>query len=479
MRAAISYVGLGGARKNLATGASGFDDMRRAARASWRRALGRVAVAGGSRVARRRFYTALYHSLLHPSRYSDADGRYRGLDGRLHLARGRDQYTNLSGWDAYRSWAPLLAVLAPGVARDLAHSLAVDAVHCGAVPRWLLAGVDSGVLVGDGGSHTLATLDGFGIRDYPRQSALDSMLAGAEEPGLRCGRYQARPGLDSYLTLGFIPEGEFGVWSPASTTLEYASADFAIAMLARRLGDRAAAARLLGRSGAWRRLLDPGAAVMRPRSADGQPAGGDELLGPEYFVEGNGWQYAWHVPHDLNGLVRMLGGPASADERLTSLLGELNAGLHAPRAFLGNEPSLLAPWIHNWTGRPDKTQAVVRRALRSLFVGGPAGLPGNDDLGALSSWSVWAALGLYPAIPGVGGVTVATPLFPRATLALPGRRRLVIEARGRGPYVRGLRLGRAQIDRAWVPWRRLARGGTLRFSLGGRPAGWGTAATPP
>jgi predicted alpha-1,2-mannosidase len=483
IRAAISYVSLRGARRNLASGTPGFRfaDMRRSAARSWRALLARVRVRGPGR-ARRRLYTALYHSFIHPTRYSDADGRFRGLDGVVHRARGRVQYTNLSGWDAYRSWAPLLAALAPRVARDFARSLVVDAGHCGAVPRWLLAGDETGVLVGDGGTQTVAALDAFGVRDYPRRAALRAMLAGAERPGVRCNRYPARPGLAAYLALGFIPEGERGVWGPVSTTLEYASADHAIASLARRLGRREAAVRLLGRAGAWQRLLDRSSGLVRPRNRDGTPAGGEETLGPGHFVEGNAWQYTWLVPHDLGGLILALGGPARADQRLGSLLARLNAGLEAPNAFLGNEPSLLAPWIHNWTGRPAKTQATVRRALDTLFPGGPAGLPGNDDLGALSSWSVWAALGLYPAIPGVGGVTVAGPVFPRAELALSRHHRLVVVARraapGR-PYVRALRLGRSRLERPWIPWRRLARGGTLRFDLGPRPTGWGASNPPP
>jgi predicted alpha-1,2-mannosidase len=335
--------------------------------------------------------------------------------------------------------------------------------------------------VGDGGSHTLATLDAFGVVDYPRRAALEAMLAGAEKPGRRCNGIQARPALQSYLDLGFLPWGEAGMYGPTSTTLEYASTDFAIATLARRLGDHQAAARLLARTGAWRRLFDPGLGLVRPRLRGGSPAGGEETLGPTDFVEGNARQYTWLVPHDLRGLVRALGGPERADARLQSLLEQLNAGLSAPHAFLGNEPSFLLPWIHNWTGRPDKTQADVRRALESLYRGGPAGLPGNDDLGALSSWGVWAALGLYPAIPGLGGLTVASPLFPRTTIRLRDRRRLVIDAPGAGrgrPYVRALSLGRARLGRPWIPWRQLARGATLRFALGPRPSGWGTSAPP-
>jgi predicted alpha-1,2-mannosidase len=485
VRAAISYVSAAGARRNLRTGIPSFrfDDMRRATAADWRRLLGRVRVQGGSQANTRRLYTGLYHSLIEPSRFSDADGRYRGTDGRAHRARGWTQYTNLAGWDAYRSWAPLLAVVAPRTARDLARSLVADAQQCGAVPRWLLAGRETGALVGDGGSHTLATLDAFGVVDYPRRLALRAMLAAAERPGRRCDGYQARPGLQSYLRLGFVPADEpGGTYGPSSTTLEYASTDFAVAMLARRLRQHAAAARLLGRTGAWRHLFDPGPGLVRPRLRDGSPAGGEETLGSADFVEGNARQYTWLVPHDLRGLVRALGGQVRADQRLNSLLEQLNAGLDAPHAFLGNEPSFLLPWIHNWTGRPDEAQADVRRALDSLYVGGPAGLPGNDDLGALSSWSVWAALGLYPAIPGLGGLTVASPVFPRTTIALGDRRRLVIEAPGAGParpYVRALRLGRSPVKGPWVPWSALAGGATLHFALGARPSGWGASTPPP
>jgi predicted alpha-1,2-mannosidase len=365
------------------------------------------------------------------------------------------------------------------VARDLARSLAADAEQCGAVPRWLLADRETGALGGDGGSHALATLDAFGITGYPRRAALRRMVRAAEDPGARCGRVRARPGLRSYLDLGFLPTDEAGIYGPTSTTLEYASTDFAVAMMARRLGHHRAAARLLARTGAWRRLFDPGPGLVRPRLRDGRASGGEETLGRADFVEGNARQYTWLVPHDLGGLIAALGGPAAADGRLDDLLGQLNAGLDAPHAFLGNEPSLLLPWIHNWTGRPWKTQADVRRALDQLYTEGPAGLPGNDDQGALSSWSAWAALGLYPAIPGLDGLTVASPAFPRVTVALPHRRRLLIEARGGGGYVHTVRLNGRRLRRAWIPWRSLRRGGVLRFRLGAGPSGWGARTPPP
>lgn len=480
VRTAISYVSAAGARRNLRSGASGFAAMRRGTARSWGRVLGRVRVRGGSRAARRRLYTGLYHSFIGPTLFSDADGRYRGLDGRVHQAETQAQYTNVSGWDAYRSWAPLLAVVAPRVANDLARSLERDAEQCGAVPRWLLADRETGGIGGDGGTHMLATLDAFGVRDYAPDAALYEMASGAEKPGVRCGRVLARPGLASYLRLGFIPSGEpGGLYGPTSTTLEYASTDFAVAMVARRLGFPAVARRLLGRSRAWRHLLDPTAGLIRPRLPDGRVAGGEETLGPADFVEGNARQYTWLVPQDLRGLIAALGGPAAADRRLDDLLAQLNAGLDSPHAFLGNEPSFLLPWIHNWTGQPWKTEADVRRALDELYTGGPAGLPGNDDQGALSSWSAWAALGLYPAIPGLGGVTVASPLFPRVSIALPHRRRLLIQSGGRGPYVQRVRLNGRPVERAWIPWAALAHGGVLRFSLGPRPSGWGAAAPPP
>jgi predicted alpha-1,2-mannosidase len=235
------------------------------------------------------------------------------------------------------------------------------------------------------------------------------------------------------------------------------------------------------RSANWRRLYNPASDMIEPRFADGRfPPRYDNLRGAG-FVEGNSAQYTWMIPQDPAGLVRRMGGAARASSRLDYFLRRLNGGAggtHTDHALLGNEPTLHTPWLYNWMRRPYRTQRAVRRALLGLYDTSPDGYPGNDDLGTLSAWYVFGALGIYPLVPGVGVLAIGSPLFERAAIRLPHRRRALILARGRGPYVRSLRFDGRRYGKPWTTYCALARGATLSFQLGSRPARrWGAAAT--
>jgi putative alpha-1,2-mannosidase len=208
--------------------------------------------------------------------------------------------------------------------------------------------------------------------------------------------------------------------------------------------------------------------MIEPRYADGAfPDPYDNLQGSG-FVEGNSAQYTWMVPQDPAGLFRRMGGRARAAARLDAFLGNLNGGAggtHTNHALLGDEPTLLAPWLYDWLGRPYGTQRAVRRALGQLFSTAPDGYPGNDDLGTLSSWYVFGALGLYPEVPGVGVLAIGSPLFRRAEIRLPHGRRALITTAGRGIYVDSLKLGGRAYPQPWISYCRLAQGATLAFRL--------------
>jgi predicted alpha-1,2-mannosidase len=499
-RVALSFVSVAAARRNLAAEAPArrrFGALRGAARARWARLLGRVRVRGGRRADRTSLATALYHALLHPSTFSDADGRYRGMDGRVHRARGFTKLANVSGWDVYRSQVPLLALLAPGRGDDLAASLVADARESGCLPRWPYANVQTNVMVGDPSVPVLAGLDALGTGRRTARAALRAMRRGATRPCRTAnGDYTQREGLEGYLRRGWVPH-DLNVdvtahtftardrpWGSAATTLEYALADFALSRMAARHGDRAGAARFRRQAGAWRALVDPSTRTIRPRRADGSfvpvPPDGDEG-----FVEGSAAQYGWLVPHDPAGLAAALGGRRAAADRLERHLARLNAGPRSAFAFLGNEPGLGAPWLLNRLGRPWRTQAVVRRALLELYRPSPGGMPGNDDGGTLSAWWVFGALGLYPAVPGDDLLAIGSPLFRRVTLRLPrvGTVRIAAPRAARSrPYVHGLRLDGRAVRRPWLRATRLRDGATLRFDLGARPdRRWGAArsAAPP
>jgi predicted alpha-1,2-mannosidase len=484
-KVAISFVSPEGALANIAAEAPDFDfdAMRAAARAAWDDLLGRVRVEGGSDSQKRIFYTALYRTLVVPNVFSDADGRYRGFDWEVHSTDGWTQYANFSGWDVYRSWFPLATIVAPEMADDLAQSLVVDGQQGGALPKWSPANDESDVMVGDPGAASVASAYAFGARGFDAAMALQLMLRSALRAGTKSNRYLIRPGLANYLERGYIPlDDPDGPWGPPSTTLEYASADCAIAAFARALGDTVSAETLEAHSQHWQNLLNPATGHIQPRASDGAFVTPFDPASPRNYVEGNAAQYTWMIPHNPAGLIAALGGDAAASARLDHYFTELNAGTEEPYAFMGNEPSFNAAWLYNWLGAPAKTQALARRTTLELFSDEPGGLVGNDDLGASSAWHVWGALGLYPTTPGIGGFAVGSPLFGKVTIALPGGGELVIDAPDAAPdapYVRALALDGEPIERSWLTWDELAGGATLAFDLGTEATDWAAAYRPP
>jgi predicted alpha-1,2-mannosidase len=307
----------------------------------------------------------------------------------------------------------------------------------------------------------------------------------AERPGARSRAYESRPGLAEYIARGYVALGTQGVRGAAATTLEYANADFAIARLAEARGDEPARARYMWRAQSWEHLFDPDSGFIHPRVLDGTllrgfepdagtPSPGGEQLG---FLEGDTWQYTWMVPFNLQALILGLGGPAEATRRLDTFFDQLNAGPIEPHAWMGNEPSFGTPWVYAFAGAPSHSQAVVNRIRAELFAPTPGGLPGNDDLGATSAWYVWAALGLYPLIPGVGGFVLGSPLFPSVAVHTGREQSVRILAQGGpGPYVRSLLLNGAGYARTWLPLDALADGATLHYTLSPRAEAWGSGA---
>jgi predicted alpha-1,2-mannosidase len=507
VRVGISFLSADAARANLAAESRApFRRLVAAAEASWNRALGSIRVGGGRRGDIETFYTALYHALLAPRTFDDADGRYIGMDGVIHDAGKRSQYADLSGWDIYRTQIPLLAMLMPRRASEIVASMLADAAQSGCLSRWSYANGQSMTMVGDPADAIIASAAAFGARGFDAGAALAAMVKGANEGcSSSDGAYVQRQGLEPYKALGYVPfdldvrrrnaNSLFGdpnaVWASAATTLEYAIADFSIAQFAARaLGDRNTYRSFIARAGNWRNLLNPRSRQVEPRFADGAFVPGYDNLRGAGFAEGNSIQYTWMVPQDPAGLFAAIGGRADAARRLDRFTRKLNGGAgatHADHALLGNEPNLNVPWLYNWTGRPYKAQEAVRRALR-LYDTSPDGYPGNDDLGTLSSWYVLGALGLYPEVPGVGVLAIGSPLFSRATVRLAGGRKLRILASARrlsvaqAPYIHAMRLDGHPYGRPWTTFCALARGATLAYELGARPnRAWGAsaAALPP
>lgn len=487
VRTAISYVSVEGALANLAAeGGASFDSVRAAAQSEWNKTLSRIAVAGSNRSELTTFYTSLYHSLLHPNTFNDADGRYIGFDGFVHtLAKGRTQYTNFSDWDTYRSLAALQGLLFPKQASDMAQSLVNDAEQSGSFPRWALANSATGEMSGDSPVPLIVNLHAFGATDFDLKTALRCMVSAATNGGAGLRGYVERPGIGTYRELGYAPQGA-GFGPDASITLEWSVDDFAISRFADSLGDRATAEQFQNRAQYWQSLFNPTTRYISPRNVAGYFGDGPgyfdspHTFGQPGFEEGNAEQYVWFVPHNMASLVTALGGRGMVAERLDRFTKELNVGPNEPYLWAGNEPSLGVPWLYNYVGQPWKTQLTVDR-VRGLFGPEPDGEPGNDDLGAMSSWYVWAALGLYPSTPGTPILTVNAPVFDRVEIALPGGKSIHISAPGAsGPhhlkYIDGLSINGRATDHTSLPESITRTGGSLAFSLSPHAnKAWGTA----
>ncbi|MEU7058523.1 lectin [Streptomyces sp. NPDC046197] len=481
----ISYVSAAGAVGNRTAENTGwsFDGVRAAARNSWNSLLGRVRIAGGTAGRQAVFYTALYHSLLHPNVISDSDGRYPGFDGTTHTvdAGHAAAYANYSGWDVYRSQAQLEALLAPEVASDTAQSMVDDYRQTGRFPKWSENNGETYVMVGDPADAIIADYYAFGARDFDTAAALKGMVANAT------GANNNRPGLDYLEQLGYLPSnGSYGCcnyYGPTATTLEYDSADFAVSALAGALGDTADQRRFANRAQDWRNLFNSGSGFVQPRDASGSWTAGFSPTSGNNFVEGDSWQYTPMVPFNLHGLAVAMGGDTAMarylDTDLSSLTG---AGGYTD---LGNEPSLNIPWEYDYVGRPYQTQKTVRQVQDQIWTDSPSGLAGNDDLGEMSSWYVWSALGMYPETPGTADLALGSPLFAQAVLTLPSGRTLTVNgtnAADDAPYVQSATFNGATWDKAHAPAGAVVDGGTLTYVLGTTPnTSWASApsAAPP
>jgi predicted alpha-1,2-mannosidase len=481
VRVGLSFVSTAGAEGNLKSENSGsrtFDQVAAADKVSWNAKLGEIRVAGGTDEQKKTFYSNLYHSLLQPNVFSDSNGQYAGFDGQVHTAgKGHAVYTNFSGWDIYRSESQLLALLAPAEMSDIAESMVLFAQQGGSWDRWTVANDYTGVMNGDPYHIIVSNAYAFGAKNFDANTAEMLMLKGATQVTDSSTGYVERPGLGDYEKLGYVP-------GAAADTLEYTSADFSIAQLARRLGDSSSYSTFMKRAQDWQNLYNPADGYLEPRQSDGSFPGNFDPSSSNGYVEGNGAQYNWMVPYDVAGLITAEGGTAAVNSRLDNFFTKLNVGTSQPYAFLSNEPTLETPWLYDFTGAPSKTDSIIRRVMSSLYNSSPSGLQGNDDLGEMGSWYVWSAIGLYPEIPGRAELVTGSPIFTQAQINTEGGKNFTINAPGSSDtnqYVTGLKVNGQASDKPWLPESFAQNGGTLDFTMSSTAGTWGTAAadTPP
>lgn len=465
----VSYVSVENARENLKAENAEWDfqKIQNQAEAKWNHYLGMIEVEGTNPDRTTQFYTHLYRSFIHPNVCSDVNGEYMGADFRVHKSRSK-HYTSFSNWDTYRTQIQLLSMLDPEVASDIVISHQLFAEQSGgSFPRWVMANIETGVMQGDPTPILIANAYAFGARNYDPKPIFKIMRKGAEEPGSKSQDVETRPGLKQYLDKGYYN---------ASIQLEYTSADFAIGQFAlHAVGDEFASWRYFHFARSWKNLYNSDTGWLQSRNPDGSW----KSLG-EDFRESTYKNYFWMVPYDIAGLVEIIGGKEKAEKRLDEFFTRLDAGYNDAWFASGNEPSFHIPWIYNWIGRPYKTQEIINRVLNEQYSSKIDGLPGNDDLGTMGAWYVFACIGLYPEIPGVGGFTVNTPIFSSVKVHLKKGDIVIKGGSEKDIYIKSMKLNGKSYENTWIDWDQLNSGATIEYRTSGKPdMKWGAKVVPP
>ena len=479
VKVAISTVSADNAVANLDADGKGWDfDARHAeARDAWAKALSAIDVDAPPDVEKG-FYTALYHALIAPNLAMDVNGGYRGPDHAVHTAKGFTFYSSWSLWDVYRAEMPLMAFIQPPRRiNDFVSSLIVaqQASPFGILPVWAYQGLETWCMIGYHAVPVIANFYMQGFRGFDADAALKAMVASAT--------YAPYGDLADYMSLGYVPSDHEP--ESVSKTLEYAFDDWSIARMAEAMGRKDVAAKFFKRAQNWRNVFNPKTGFAQPRLADGKfeepfsPAKAGQGSG---FTEGNAWQYSWYEPHDIAGLIHELGGDAG----LVKKLDEVFDARIDPKAFAGiedvtgligwyahgNEPSHHIAYLYDYAGQPWKTQERLAKIMHTQYAPTPTGLAGNDDLGQMSAWYIFTALGFYPVAPAGNQYVIGRPFVRRAVMHLPSGRTFTITTDGLGkdhPYVGSVTLDGEPLARDYLTYAEITRGGTLHFTMQAQP----------
>lgn len=479
VKVALSPVSAEGALANLEAEMPGWDFDAAAEEADrlWNEELSRVRISTPDDSVRENFYTALYHSMFFPAVNSDVDGNYRGADGQLHKATGKDNYTLFSLWDTYRAAMPLMSVINPERNADMINSMIDISEQQGRLPVWFFWSNETNCMVGNPGIIPVADAVVKGIKGVDPDRAMKAILATANHPG-RGNKFR----LDS--AYGFIPSDLMK--ESIAFDMEYAIADGAAAAAAAIVGDTVNARILTERSHSYRNYFDPATRFMRGRMSDGSWRTPFSPFAAEHrdddYCEGNAWQYTWLVPHDVDGLVDLFGSRELMLEKLDSLFtvssvveGENSSpdisGLIGQYAH-GNEPVHHVIYMYAMLGEPDKTAERVREVLNTLYSTNPDGLSGNEDAGQMSAWYVLSSLGFYQPEPAGARYWFGSPVMESAELSVPGGT-FTITAENAGPdniYIQSVRLNGEDYSLPYITHDDLMKGGRLEFVMGPAPA---------
>ena len=484
VKVGISPVSDDNARANIAAELPAWDFRGTVAKANeaWNKELNKIVITTDDDAARRTFYTAMYHSMFAPSVFNDVNGDYRGADGKVYRGDFKN-YTTFSLWDTYRAAHPLMTIIHPEKQRDIAQTMLHIYEQQGKLPVWHLVGNETDCMVGNPGIPVLIdiALKGF---DVDKNKVLEAAKASA----MRDER-----GMSLLKKYGYLPCDLDPEYETVAKGLEYALADAGIAKLAKQLGRTEDYKYFLKRSQSYKdHYFDKNTGFMRGKTSDGKFR---EPFDPfnsvhrqDDYTEGNAWQYAWLVPHDVHGLVQCFGGEKPFVAKLDSLFileGKMGAdaspdisGLIGQYAH-GNEPSHHIIYMYNYVGMPWKAAPKLRQVMNTLYTDGIDGLSGNEDVGQMSAWYILSSMGLYQVEPAGGKYIFGSPLFKKAVVNVGGGKTFTIEAKNNSAkniYIQSAKLNGKTYTRAYIDYKDIMNGGTLEFVMGEKPSSFGTKA---
>lgn len=476
VQVALSAVSIEGAKKNLDAEFANwnFEKVKKDAKEIWNKSLSKIAITDTNEDKKEIFYTALYHSLLTPNLYSDVDGKYRGMDDRIHIADGFNNYTVFSLWDTFRGLHPLLTIVEPEVTRDIVVTLQKKYEQFGELPMWELAANDTRCMIGYHAVSVMADAYVKGITDVDANKVLEAMVASANVE---------KRGINYYTQLGFVPTNKSS--QSVSKTLEYAYDDWCIAQMAKAIGNTKIYEEFSKRARFFENLFDTETNFMRPRYSDRKwyEDFDPTSVGQTYnfnFTEGNSYQYSLFVPHDIATMVNLVGGEKQFDKWLDNLFNAYSkqeeedsdvSGLIGQYAH-GNEPSHHIAYLYNYVGKPWKTQEKVHEILNKLYTSEADGLCGNDDAGQMSAWYVLSSLGFYSVTPGSPHYVISSPTFTETTLNLDNGKKFTIKANNASNeniYFSSLTLNGSPYPYSYLKHEDILKGGELVFEMTNEP----------
>ena len=412
----VSFVSIENARENLEKELKGrhFDEISAAARKTWNDHLGRIRVEGGSRRDKTVFYTALYHTLIHPNILQDVNGQYPAMETGKTMTTKNNRYTVFSLWDTYRNLHQLMTLVYPEKQIDMVRTMVDMYSEHGWLPKWELYGRETLTMEGDPSLPVIVDTWMKGLRDFDITKAYEAMYKSATMPGKE---NLMRPDNDDYMERGYVPLRE-QFDNSVSHALEYYIADYSLSTLAKELGKKDDARLFLDRAMGYKHYYCKEFGTLRPILPDGKfyspfnPRQGENFEPSPGFHEGNAWNYTFYVPHDVYGLARLMGGKKIFVNKLQSVFDN---GFYDP----ANEPDIAYPYLFSYfRGEEWRTQKLVKELLNRHFTPTPDGIPGNDDAGTMSAWAIFSMMGLYPDCPGVPEYTVTLPTFDKVTIQL-------------------------------------------------------------